>query len=153
MPPFPLRLGGSIAAVALVPLVAIAAYALALRVGQHGWTGERIVAAAAVVIAACYALGYAAAAFGGSVLRAHWLRGIAPVNVAAAFVTILVLIALRSPLADPTRIAVSSQVVRLQSGKVAANKFDYNYLRWDGGRFGHEVLVTLADKPGAGADG
>lgn len=152
MPPFLLRLGGSIAAVALVPLVAIAAYALGLRVGQHGWSEERIVAAAAIVIAACYALGYAVAAFSGSVLRAHWLRGIAPVNVATAFVTILVLIALNSPVADPMRIAVSSQLSRLETGKVAADTFDYSYLRWEGGRFGHEALVTLAAKPGAVAD-
>jgi len=152
VPPFLVRLGGSIAAVALVPLVAIAAYALALRVGQHGWSEERIVAAAAVVIAACYALGYAAAAFSGSVLRAHWLRGIAPVNMAAAFVTILVLIALHSPVADPMRIAVSSQVARLDSGKVAADKFDYGYLRWDGGRFGHDALVKMAGKPGSIGD-
>ncbi|MDE3117188.1 MAG: DUF4153 domain-containing protein, partial [Pseudomonadota bacterium] len=152
MPPFLLRLGGSIAAVALVPLVAIAAYALSLRVGQHGWSEERIVAAAAIVIAACYALGYAAAAFSGSVLRAHWLRGIAPVNVATAFVTILVLVALHSPLSDPMRIAVSSQVARLDSGKVAADQFDYNYLRWEGGRFGHEALTAMAAKTGAVAD-
>ena len=149
MPPFLLRLGGSIAAVALAPLVAIAAYALALRIGQHGWSEERIVAAAAILIAACYAFGYAAAALSGSVLRAHWLRGIAPVNVATAFVTILVLIALNSPIADPMRIAVSSQVARLESGKVAADKFDYAYLRWNGGRFGHEALVQMAAKTGA----
>ena len=152
MPPFPLRLGGSIAAVALAPLVAIAAYALSLRVGQHGWSEVRIVATAAIVIAACYALGYAAAALGGSVLRAHWLRGIAPVNVATAFITILVLIALHSPVADPMRIAVSSQVAQLEAGKVAADKFDYTYLRWNGGRFGHEALTAMAAKTGAVAD-
>lgn len=143
-PPFVLRIGGTAAAFALVPLVAIAAYALFLRVSQYGWSEERIAAAASLAVAACYAFGYAASALRGSVLRWHWLEGIAQVNIATSFVVLAVLIALFSPIADPMRISVSSQMARLKSGAVPAAKFDYYYLRWEGGRFGHEALVELA---------
>ncbi|MEJ0043559.1 MAG: DUF4153 domain-containing protein [Rhizomicrobium sp.] len=51
------------AALVLVPLVTLAAYAVWLRVAQYGWTVERVVTAATVLIALCYAFGYAAAAF------------------------------------------------------------------------------------------
>lgn len=143
-PPFILRIGGTAAAFALVPLVAIAAYALFLRVSQYGWSEERIAAAASLAVAACYAFGYAASALRGSVLRWHWLEGVAEVNIAASFVVLAVLLALFTPLADPMRISVSSQMARLKSGAVPAAKFDYNYLRWSGGRFGHEALADLA---------
>lgn len=144
IPALPLRIGGSVAAIALVPLVAIAAYALALRVGQHGWTEERINAVACTVVAACYAAGYAVAAVRGSILRGRWLMGIAAVNIAASFAVLAILLALLSPIADPMRISVASQLERLNSGAVPAAKFDYSYLRFDGGRFGHEALVDLA---------
>lgn len=63
----------------LVPLTLLAGYALALRVIEHGWSVDRIVAAACLALAACYAGGYAAAA-----LRRGWLPTLAGVNVAAA---------------------------------------------------------------------
>ena len=56
------RYARSLAALILVPLVALAAYGLALRVQQYGWTPERIIAGACVVVAGCYAAGYALAA-------------------------------------------------------------------------------------------
>ena len=143
-PPLVLRIGGSAAALALLPLVAIAAYALALRVGQHGWSETRIYAVACVVVAACYAIGYGWASLKGSVLKAGWLTLVAPVNIATSFVVLGVLVALFSPVADPMRIAVASQTARLTSGAIAAAKFDYNYLRYSGGRFGHDALTDLA---------
>ena len=150
-PPLFLRIGGSAAALALVPLVAIAAYALALRVDQHGWTDDRICAQAAIVVAACYALGYAASALRGAVLRGRWLAGVARVNVAASFVVLGVLIALFSPMADPMRISIASQMGRLHSGAIAPGKFDYDYLRWRGGRFGHDALAQLSAAAGPDA--
>lgn len=143
-PPLALRIGGSIASLALVPLVAIAAYALVLRVGQHGWSEARFHAVACLVVAACYALGYAYAALKGAALKSEWLGLIAPVNIAAAFVVVGVLIAVFSPVADPMRIAVASQTARLKSGAIAAAGFDYDYLRFSGGRFGHDALIDLA---------
>ncbi len=138
-PPRLLRHAGSLAAAMLVPLVAIAAYALALRVIQHGWTSDRIIAAACLVVGACYALGY-----GWAVLRpGPWLARIAACNIVTAFVVLGVLLALFTPIADPARLAVASQLARLEAGTIAADKFDFAYLRFDGARYGRAALEKL----------
>jgi hypothetical protein len=140
-PPRLIRHAGSLAALTLTPLVAIAGYALALRVEQHGWTTDRIIAAACVLVGTCYALGY-----GWAVLRrGAWLKPIEACNVASAFLVLGVLLALFTPLADPARISVASQLARLQSGKVAADKFDFAYLRFQGARYGAAALDRLKD--------
>jgi hypothetical protein len=141
--PAVLRYSELVAAVVLVPLVAIAAYALWLRVAQYGWTYERIFTAATIVIALCYALGYAAAAL--LTLRGGvWMALLMPVNIITAFVVLAVLLCLFTPIADPARISVDSQVARLRGGAVSARAFDYNYLIWGGGRFGWAALHELA---------
>ena len=135
-----LRIAGSAAAIELVPLAIIATSAIGLRVTQYGWTVDRVYAAGATVVAACYAVGYAYSAFG----RGAWLRRLEPCNVLTSFVILATLLALLTPLADPARISVASQVSRLKSGAVAPDKFDYAYLRWSGQRYGGDALRTLA---------
>ena len=102
-----LRVSRLVAALVIVPLVALAAYGLSLRVRQYGWTPERITASACVVVAACYAIGYAVVDAAG---RAARCAGWRPVNVTTAFVIVGVLLALFSPAADPIRISVNDQV-------------------------------------------
>lgn len=123
----------------LVPLVAIASYALSLRVEQYGWTTDRLVAAFCIVIAACYASGYLWATLRSSV----WISKVALVNVATAFVALFLLFAIFSPLLDPARISVNSQLARLNEGKISAFKFDYDYLRFEGKRFGNDALKEM----------
>jgi len=137
-----LRHAASIAAIVLVPLVAIAAYAVMLRVVQYGWTPERIIAVACVVVAACHAIGYAAAA----VPHGPWLKRIEATNVLAAVVTLAAILALASPLADPARIATADQVARLEAGLIAPDKFDFAFLRFRSGRFGREALDRLTTR-------
>jgi Domain of unknown function (DUF4153) len=142
-----IRHAGRLAALMLVPLVAIAAYALGLRVGQHGWSSDRIITAAILVVVVFYALGYAAAAL----RRGAWLKGIETVNVASGFVILAVLLALLSPLADPAQLAVASQVARLKDGRIAPDHFDYAYLRFDGARYGRAALEELKAMEGPNA--
>jgi len=134
------------AALLLAPLVVLAAYALALRVRDYGWTGDRVSAAACIVVAACYAAGYLRAA-----LRPGWLPSLAAVNIGAAFVVLGVLLLLFSPLLDPARISVASQLARLESGKVKADRFDFAFLRFDGERYGRAALDRL-EREALGAD-
>jgi hypothetical protein len=134
----PVALAARVAALLLVPVTALAIYALALRVGDHGWTDDRVLAAACMLVAACYAGGYAAAA-----LRRGWLPTLAGVNIAAAFVVLGVLLALLSPLADPARLSTNDQMARLASGRVSAAQFDVGYLHFDGARYGHAALAQL----------
>jgi len=131
------------AALVLVPFVLIAAYALWLRVDQYGWTVARIATAATTLIALTYAFGYAIAAL-LSLRGGVWMALLARVNVAAAFLVLGVLLLLFTPIADPARLAVNTQLARLQSGAVRANAFDFDYLRQEGGRWGRDALNTLA---------
>jgi hypothetical protein len=127
-----------VASLLLAPLTLLAAYALALRVLDHGWSTDRVIAAACLLVAACYAGGYAAAA-----LRRGWLRSLAGVNIAAAFVVLGVLALLLSPLLDPGRIAVASQLARLDTGQITLRQLDVAYLWHHGARYGRAALARL----------
>ena len=139
-PPRLIRYACSAAAFALVPLVVLSAYALYLRVNEYGWTSDRVACAACIVVAACYASGYAASAAN----RREWLKLVEPWNVASAVLILLVLAAVYSPIADPDRIAAANQVARLERGAVAPDRFDSYYLRWRDGVYGIEALSDLA---------
>lgn len=136
----PIRIGAKIAALLILPLALIAAYALSLRVGQYGWTVDRLVAAFCLVVAFCCGLGY----FWAALRSPQWLSRIAPVNIVTAFILLFLLLAIFSPVLDPSRISVNSQLAQLKAGKVSAAKFDYEFLRFEGQRFGNAALKTMA---------
>ena len=145
MPPRILRLAGSVAAVLTVPLAVIAAYALTLRVGQHGWTVDRVTVAAIIIVALAYAGGYARAAF----VRGPWLAQIESWNFKVSLLALALMTLMFTPLASPLRISVANQMARLNSGKITPQKFDYAYLRWEGGRYGQAALAELSRSPHA----
>lgn len=139
-PPRVLKWVTRIAAAELAPMALVAAYGLALRIGQHGLSPERIYACACVLLAACYAAGYLWAAVSPGV----WMRRLETTNWITAQVAVVVLLALFSPLLDPARLSVASQVHRLQAGSVAPKDFDYAFLRFSSGRWGATALARLA---------
>lgn len=135
-----LRWARLVAALALSPLVVLAGYGLLLRVQQYGWTPSRILTLACVIVAACYAAGYGYAA-----LRSRLaLKQLESTNIATAGAIVAVMLALLSPLADPARLSVADQMQRLQSGKVAPEKFDLAFLRFHAGRYGAAALDRIA---------
>jgi len=129
-----------VAAIELLPLVGLAAYALWLRIGQYGLTVERIQAAAVIVLVACYAAGYATA----SLRSPAWMQRMEVTNRIAAWLFIAVVLTLFSPLADPARLMVADQVARLRSGAVSADTFDFGALKFDGARWGAAALEQMA---------
>lgn len=135
----PLPFAARVAAILTVPLVALAGYALLLRIEQYGWTADRVIAAAAGFVAICHAIGYLFAAF-----ARPWLRPIERWNIYCGVITLLALLALFSPIADPARISVNDQLARVANGTIPAAKLDLTYLRWNAGRFGKAALETLA---------
>jgi hypothetical protein len=149
-PPALMQLSEAVAAIALIPLVLIAGYALMLRVGDYGWTVERIAALACLIVAACYAAGYSAAVV-LSLMGGRWLALIERCNILAAFVVLVLLGILFEPLADPANLAVDDQIARLRAGKVSAEQFDYNYVWSEGGRYGRRALEKLTMLKGGGA--
>jgi hypothetical protein len=135
-----LRYASQLAALVLASLVALAAYGVMLRVAQYGWTPERIGAAACVIVAACYAIGYLLAALNPTAPMA-WLE---PTNILTSLVIVGVLLALGTPVADPARISVADQLSRLQAGTVKPADFDFDFLRFRAGRYGTRALEQLA---------
>lgn len=140
------RFAARIACLLLLPMALLGVYALGLRVGDYGWTTERVIAAACLAAALFYAGGYAWAAVRRG---APWLDGLRYVNLSASFVLLALALALFTPVADPARIAVADQVARLARGAIPAERFDYGFLRFHGARYGNQALQELA-RQGAG---
>jgi hypothetical protein len=138
-PVLPLRWAGRVAGPMMLILALLASYAIALRVGQHGWTPQRVRSGAVALMALIYGGGYTWAA----VMRGAWMKRLERVNVAASLAVLALLAALFTPLADPARLAVNSQVARLHAGKVAPDRFDYQFLRFDAGFYGTTALAAL----------
>jgi Domain of unknown function (DUF4153) len=145
LPPAVLRWAGRVAGPTMAALALIGSYAIYLRVQQYGWTPDRVLSSAVALIAVVYSLGYTYA----SVRRGVWLVALQKVNVSASLVILAILLLLLTPIADPERVSVSSQMTRLARGAVSPSRFDYQFLRFDGGRFGTNALARLATGPDA----
>lgn len=138
-PPTALRWTARVGGVLLVPLVGLAFWGLMLRIGQHGLTPDRIIALACAGVGAVYAVGYLLAA----VRRGDWMKPLERTNLAAAVLSVVVILALFSPLLDPARLAVADQTARLERGAVAAGDFDFDFLRFESGKAGRAALDRL----------
>jgi hypothetical protein len=137
------RWAARIAGLLLIPIVILAAYALWLRVDQYGLTPDRVFAGAYLVVAIGFTIGYALAALKSG----PWMKTLEPTNLIMAAVSVLLLIALFTPIADPARLSVGSQVKRLEAGKVTAEKFDYKFLRFASGHYGRDAFDRLSRSP------
>ncbi|HJV43890.1 DUF4153 domain-containing protein [Caulobacter sp.] len=143
-PPNPiLRWAARAASLLLIPIVTLTAYALWLRIHQYGLTPDRVLATTYLIVAVGFTIGYTLAA----TRPGAWMKPLEPTNLIMAAVSVGLLIALFTPIADPARLSVGSQVERLESGKVPAEKFDFRFLRFDSGRYGREALEGLKANP------
>lgn len=155
LPPYPRWLRRIVEAGLLsLPLYAgLAAYAMGLRIAQYGWTGDRFWGALLAALALAYALGYALA-----VLRAwraapkRWLPHLAGSNKALSWALVALAVLVNTPLLDPYRIVVNSQMQRLADGAVAADEADLEFLRFDNGRRGYRALQSLRRDPAFAGD-
>ena len=113
-------------------------YSVGLRIEQYGLSTDRVQAMFLVVVTGIWGLGYA-----GAVLFRKWPSSIGGVNIVSVAVMIIIVAAMNSPLLDPYKLAAFNQLERLQSGKISAEDFDYIYTRFNLGRYGNKVLMTL----------
>lgn len=136
-----LRMGLAFTTLPMLVMAGFAAYAMYLRIAQHGLTPDRIWGLLVVVVALVYGAGYALS------LRPRpaddWLRTLPATNVLAALSVLISVLLLLSPALDPRRLAVDDQLARLAAGKVAPEDFDANMLV-DAGSYGHAVLQGQA---------
>ena len=118
----------------------LSVYAIILRIQQYGLMPNRIVALSIAIMLALYGISYA---YQMLKQRGQWGKGIAASNPLLAMIWLGVLIALSSPLLDPVRLSVNSQLERLQSGKASVETFDFYALKYRLGKKGEEALEEI----------
>jgi MFS family permease len=135
-----------IAALALLAVVGLAAWALTLRILQYGLTPDRIWGVLAVSVALAYSIGYAMSLRTGN--DAHWMPGIAPANIVASLLMSAGIVFLLSPVLDVNNLATASQMARLEAGEVQPDEFDVGALVQQE-RAGYAALIKLGRQRGA----
>ncbi len=133
----------NLALLSLPVYAVIAVIALNLRVGQHGWSVDRLWAAVLVGIALLYGTSYALAALWRGPV---WLAPLAPLNRGIALLLAAVLLLTQSPLFDMRQISVNSQLARVERGELALDQLDLRYFHWELGRSGRDALLRLRDE-------
>jgi len=135
-----LRWAAMILAVVIFPLAGIAAIATGLRIGQYGFTPERLWALTFVILAGVVAVAYLVSVIRG---RARWAEKARAANLNLAIITCGVALLLATPIVSFNAISTRDQVARLESGRTTPEKFDWRALAFDFGEPGRRELERL----------
>lgn len=143
----PLLVRSTQALALVLPVVALLAlYALWLRVGQYGWTPERLFIVLIAGFGLLYGLVYAVAVLRGG----PWMERIRQGNIRIALGIIGVAALWLTPVLNAERISAQSQWARFQAGTTPVEALDIWALRsW--GKPGADVVARLeaqAKEPG-----
>lgn len=133
--------------VAVLPVYsAIAFHGLYQRVAQYGWTVERCWGMLIWLLLTLFAIGYL-----WSIVRHRggWLRSLGRVNIGMGLVVLAAMLLVNSPLLDFRKLALSSQLARLESGTVALNALDIGYISRALGRPGYLAMQDLKQRVAA----
>ncbi len=122
----------------------LAFYALWTRIGDYGLTPPRIGGLAMIALA----FGYSAVLIAGLLTEFNWkarrfMPLVAPLNIVMAFIWVITLVGLSSPLFNTWAMSAKSQEQLLMSGRIDAATFDYGYLRFRLGKDGEAALTRL----------
>ncbi|WP_292051017.1 MULTISPECIES: DUF4153 domain-containing protein [unclassified Brevundimonas] len=137
-----LRMTMHVGAVLLVPMTAFALWGVSVRIGQYGLTLPRIIALTGAIIGLLYALGYATGLLVKG-RRGGWLPVFEMTNVVVGILTTLTLVAYSTPWLNPVKLAMDSQIARIEGGTLGADEIPYNYLSRQAGERGRSVLGEL----------
>lgn len=136
-----LRMSALVLVLTVLPLAIIAAVSLGQRVGQYGWTPERIWGVVAVLIAIGYGLvGWWTVGKG----REGFDDLLRPLQTKLALGLCGIAIFLALPIVDFGAISANSQMARFTAGKVDAKEFDWQAMAFDFGPAGRERLAGIA---------
>ena len=123
----------------LLPVLAgLAAWALALRVGQYGWTPDRVAAVALAAVVAGYALGYAWALTGR-----RWMARVRQANIGMAVFLIGLAGLWLTPALSPEGIAARSQLARFAAGQATVDQLALWQMQHDWGLAGERAIARL----------
>ena len=144
----PVLLWSALALVAVVlPLAVLAGVAMGIRINEYGWTPERIWGAIAVGVAIAYGLGGWWSIWRG---RRNFDDQLRPVQTNLAIAVCGLALFLALPILDFGAISARSQLARLESGRVEAEKFDWAAMAFDFGPAGRKRLADIARTGPAG---
>lgn len=141
-----LQFSALVLSLSILPFAIIAAVSMGTRIGQYGWTPERLWGAVAVGLALVYGAAYFWSVVKG---RFDFDDVIRPLNIKLAIATCGLAILLAMPFIDFGAISTRSQLARLTSGVVPVDKFDWSALRYDFGPAGRAALARLVKSPDA----
>lgn len=141
-----LRYSAMILAAVILPLAVLAAVATGLRIGQYGYTPERLWGVVFVGVALCWGATYFATL---ALRRLGWTRLVRPANLVLACLVCLLGFVLATPLISFNAISTRDQLARLESGRVSVAKFDWPALAFDFGKPGRDALERLRRSPNA----
>ena len=137
------------------PLIALTAlYSMSVRLIELGLTPARYWGLVTAIFAVLYAVGYAYA----SLRAGPWLGAISRVNFGVSVILLTTLLVSLTPIADPLRLSVASQLKRALAASTAdARASALRFLRFDSSEHGRNVLNAIvrgeisADQPASAA--
>ncbi|MEA3062475.1 MAG: hypothetical protein QOJ94_2256 [Sphingomonadales bacterium] len=125
----------------MLPLALVGAVSTGKRIGQYGFTPERLWAMVFVAVALAAGLAYVAAL---GLRRRGWEESARRINVALALSVCGLALFLALPIVSFGAVSTRSQVHRLETGRITPDKFDWVALRFDFGPAGRRALERLA---------
>ncbi|MCB5426220.1 DUF4153 domain-containing protein [Altererythrobacter sp. CC-YST694] len=137
-----MRVTAFVLAMGILPLTLLAVISMGTRVAQYGLSPERLWGLTAIAVACAYGLATWVAAIRGKVRGWRPYVRRANLHLAAGVSVYALLLAL--PILDFGGISAANQLSRLERGKVSAEDFDYEALKWDFGDAGKRALTKLA---------
>lgn len=141
-----LRGSALLLSLSILPLAVIAALSMGARIGQYGWTPDRIWGLIAVIVACVYGVAYLVSV--AKALRAKapldWDDHLRPANVKIALGICGLALFLALPILDFGAMSAQDQVARLKSGKTKEAEFDWKAMAFDFGPKGRAALAVLA---------
>ncbi len=125
----------------VLPLAAVAALSIGIRIEQYGWTPERMWGVVAVVVAIVYGIAGWYAIWRG---RQDFDDPLRPLQTKLAIGLCGLALLLALPIIDFGTISARSQIDRLQSGRVSSANFDWAAMAFKFGPSGRSTLRRVA---------
>lgn len=141
-----LRGSALLLSLSILPLAVISALSMRARIGQYGWTPDRIWGLIAVIVACVYGAAYLVSV--AKAVRAKapldWDDHLRPANIKIAQGICGLALFLALPILDFGAMSAQDQVARLKSGKTKEAEFDWKAMAFDFGPKGRVALTALS---------
>jgi hypothetical protein len=136
-----LRWSSLVLVAVVLPFAMIAAFSIGIRIEQYSWTPERMWGVVAVLVAIIYGAAAWYAIWRG---RLDFDEPLRPLQTSLALGLCGLALFLALPIVDFGAISASSQVARLEHGRVSPTKFDWAAMAFNFGPAGRAELTRMS---------